>query len=230
MKNGFLFFLGLLAAVGLSWGGIVLGSHAQLGKLAPYYDDNDSNLVLPTRLPGVAARGQIVYRDLGCAECHTQQVRAPNYGSDKDRGWGERQSVPRDYIFQSFPQLGSNRIGPDLANLGGRKPAAPSTEELYSLLYNGHGQMPAYKFLFEDRVVSGEVSARALKLSGASAPAPGHQVVPTERAETLVSYLLSLNNTYDYPEAQPAANEGAKKEGEKAPAAHEPAKKEGEKK
>ena len=41
---------------------------------------------------------------------------------DQARGWGERQSVARDYIFQIRPQLGSSRIGPDLTNLGARKP------------------------------------------------------------------------------------------------------------
>ena len=40
--------------------------------------------------PGIAARGQLVYADLGCAQCHTQQVRRPDFGSDQERGWGER--------------------------------------------------------------------------------------------------------------------------------------------
>jgi len=213
MKNGPLFFLGLFAAAGLSWAGIVLGSHAQLGAVAPYYDDNEGKS-FPDRLPGVAARGQLVYRDLGCAACHTQQVRRPDFGSDQARGWGERQSVARDYVHQAWPQLGAARVGPDLTNIGGRKPTAPDAQDLLKMLYAGQGQMPAYKFLFEERKVVGQVSDKALKLAGNLSAAPGCEIVPTERAETLVAFLLSLNNVYDYPESRPVPKHTAKKEGE----------------
>src|SRR5574343_27098 len=121
MKNGFFFFFGLLAAFALGWAGIALGAHKQLGALVPFYDDGES-ASFPSRPQGLAARGQLVYADLGCAACHTQQVRRPDFGSDKERGWGERQSVARDYIFQIRPQLGNSRIGPDLANFAARKP------------------------------------------------------------------------------------------------------------
>ena len=202
MKNGPLFLLGLFLSVLIAWAGIVLGSHAQLGGLIPYYDDGDG-LSYPLRPTGLAARGQLVYTDLGCAACHTQQVRRPEFGSDQARGWGERQSVARDYIFQFRPQMGASRFGPDLTNLAGRKPQAPSAEALFSLLYLGSATHPPYAFLFERKPVVGESSAYALKLSGASAPRVGHEVVPTERARTLVAYLLNLNTGYDYPESRP---------------------------
>ena len=202
MKNGTLFFIGLFAALAISWGGIVLGSHAQLGSLAPYYDDGEGQS-FPSRSPGIAMRGQLVYADLGCAACHTQQVRRPGFGSDQARGWGERQSVARDYIFQERPQLGASRIGPDLANLAGRKPSALDEEDLLKFLYTGSPTHPGYKFLFDDRQQIGEWSSRRLKLTGKLAPEAGHEVVPTERAQVLVAYLLSLNNAYTYPEARP---------------------------
>jgi cytochrome c oxidase cbb3-type subunit 2 len=223
MRNGFVFLVGLFAALAISWGGIVLGSHHQLGALAPFYDDNEG-AAFPARQPGLAARGQLVYADLGCASCHTQQVRRPDFGSDQARGWGERQSVARDYIFQARPQLGASRVGPDLTNLAGRKPSPPTEDELMKLLFTGSALHPAYPFLFEERAVSGEASARALKLTGSLAPAAGRELVPTERAQSLVAFLLSLNNTYDYPESRPLPKPAEKKEG--APAA----KKEGEKK
>ncbi len=47
-------------------------------------------------------------------------------------------------------QLGESRIGPDLSNVGNRKPPYDA-DDLYQLLYTGHGGMPSYKFLFEDR-------------------------------------------------------------------------------
>lgn len=207
MKNGPVLFLGLLAAIAISFGGIVLGSHAQLGRLAPYYDDAASGS-FPQPTSGVAARGQLVYADLGCAACHTQQVRRPDFGSDQARGWGARQSVARDYIHQARPQLGASRLGPDLANLAARKPTAPSEAGLLKLLHDGSATHPAYKFLFETLPISGEPSARAIKSGG------GVQVVPTERAQTLVAYLLSLSTAYDYPEARPLAPEKKAEAGE----------------
>lgn len=213
MKNGPLFFFGLFAALTISFAGIVLGSHAQLGALAPYFDDGDSKSY-PDALPGIAARGQLVYRDLGCAACHTQQVRRPGYGDDQGRGWGERQSVARDYIYQIAPQLGASRIGPDLTNLAGRKPTPLDAEDLYKLLYVGQGAMPAHAFLFEDVTIIGQKPAKALKLTGKLAAQSGHAIVPSARAQALVAYLLSLNTVYDYPESRPVPVAAVKKEGE----------------
>lgn len=208
MKNGFLFLLGLLAAIGISWAGIVVGSARQLGTLAPYYDRTEGQ-AYPQPLAGEAAQGQLVYRDLNCAACHTQQVRRPGYGADQERGWGSRQSVARDYLYQPYVQLGESRAGPDLANVGGRKPAYEA-DDLLKLLYTGQGGMPRYRFLFETRRIVGERDAHALDLAGGLTPPAGHEVVPSLRARALAAYLLSLKSTYDYPEARPAtpAKEG----------------------
>jgi cytochrome c oxidase cbb3-type subunit 2 len=221
MKNGPVFFLGLFAALTISWGGLVLASHHQLGGLTPYFDENEGSS-FPTRPPGMAARGQLVYADLGCASCHTQQVRRPDFGSDVARGWGERQSVARDYVFQQRPQLGAFRLGPDLANLAGRKPSAPDEEDLLKFLYAGGSTHPTYRFLFEESAVVGQKSVSALKLTGSLAVAEGRQVVPTERARSLVAYLTSLNSPYTYPEARPlppatkaAGHESSSKEAKK---------------
>jgi cytochrome c oxidase cbb3-type subunit 2 len=202
VKSGPRFLLGLFFAVLIAWAGMVLGSHLQLGRMTPYYDQTDS-LAYPERPMGIASRGQLVYADLGCAACHTQQVRRPGSGGDQARGWGERQSVARDYIFSVRPQLGASRFGPDLANLAGRKPQAPTAETLLRLLYTGSATHPPYKFLFATGPVEGEPSADALALSGAGAPPAGQAVVPTARARALVAYLLNSNFGYEYPEARP---------------------------
>jgi cytochrome c oxidase cbb3-type subunit 2 len=204
VKSNFVFFLGILAALGVSWAAIVLGSNAELGALAPFYDDTQST-AFPEWMPGEAARGQLVYRDLGCASCHTQQVRRPGLGSDQARGWGERQSVARDYIYQPAPQLGASRIGPDLMNLGERKPTAPDKDDLLKLLYAGAEGMPPYRFLFEMRQVGvgAQPSDNALRLTGALEAPAGWEIVPTERAISLVKYLLNGKTPYDYPEAVP---------------------------
>jgi cytochrome c oxidase cbb3-type subunit 2 len=217
MKNGFFFFIGLLAAFVFGWAGIALGAHKQLGALTPFYDDGEGT-TFPARPQGLAARGQLVYADLGCASCHTQQVRRPDFGSDKARGWGDRQSVARDYIFQVRPQLGESRTGPDLANLAARKPPldnAALTEFLYTGIVSGAKAVahPPYPFLFDDRSISGETAADALPARLVTTK--GHQLVPSERARTLVAYLQSLNTPYEYPEARPVvpavAKEGAHK-------------------
>jgi cytochrome c oxidase cbb3-type subunit 2 len=196
MKNGPILFTGLLVAIVIAFAGLVLGAHGQLGRLTPYHDDNEGG-AFPQRVSGLASRGQLVYADLGCAACHTQQVRRDGYGSDKARGWGERQSVARDYIHQARPQLGASRLGPDLANVGARQ---KNEEALFALLHDGSTTHPAYKFLFESRAIAGEASPRAVKVSNQPA---GTETVPTERARALVAYLLSLNTAYDYPEAKP---------------------------
>jgi cytochrome c oxidase cbb3-type subunit 2 len=199
MKTGPFFFFGMFFVLAFSWAGLVMGPQAQLGKLAPYYDDAEGK-AFPERVPGIAAHGQLVYQDLGCAACHTQQVRRPDQGGDKARGWGERQSVARDYVHQSVPQLGVIRIGPDLADYGTRAAKNGLSEAaLLADLYNGKNGMPAYRFLFERRKIMGEPSTKALQ---GGVPA-GYALVPTARAEALAAYLLSLKQTYEFVEARP---------------------------
>jgi cytochrome c oxidase cbb3-type subunit II len=213
MRNGPLFFVGLFVALTLSWAGTVLFSHHQLGALAPYVDESDPLYPsYPQGQPGIAARGQLVYADLGCATCHTQAVRRPDFGADQARGWGDRQSVARDYIYQTRVQLGAGRLGPDLTNLAGRKPSAPDAGDLMKLLYTGQGAMPPYRFLFDERTIVGEPADSRLLLVGRLAPAAGREIIPIERAQSLVAFLLSLNNTYDYPESRPMPRAVAKKE------------------
>lgn len=199
MKNGPIFFFGLFFVLALSWAGLVLGTHVQLGELAPFYDDTEGK-AFPERAPGIAARGQLVYQEMGCAACHTQQVRRPDFGSDKARGWGERQSVARDYVHQTTPQLGLMRIGPDLADFGTRAAKKGVTEaDILAGLHHGGSGMPGFSFLFDQRKLTGEASAKAL--SGGARP--GYELVPTAQAEALAAYLLSLKQTYEFAEARP---------------------------
>jgi cytochrome c oxidase cbb3-type subunit 2 len=212
MRNGFLFFVGLFCSVLLSWAGIVLSSYHQLGQLSPHFDENEGK-AFPQRRSGIAAQGLMVYDDLNCASCHTQQVRRPDFGSDKARGWGDHQSVARDYIYDARVLLGENRLGPDLANAGVRK-TPYDEEDLLKLLYTGTDAMPSYKFLFEKLpLTERQPSNHALKLRGALAAPEGFEIVPTRRARELAAYLLSLNQAYEYPEARPV-EPAAPKEGE----------------
>jgi cytochrome c oxidase cbb3-type subunit 2 len=67
---------------------------------------------------------------------------------------------------------------------------------------NGDSTMPAYKFLYEKRQVSGERSSDALQLTGADAPPPGWEVVPSYEAKCLVAYLMSLDQSHPLKEVK----------------------------
>ena len=215
MKNGLFIFTGAFATLALSWAGVVLTANNHLGSLTQYKDPVEDTL-FPAPLTGIANQGRLVYQDLGCVSCHTQQVRRAGFGSDIDRKWGTRQSVARDYIREKTVLIGSSRFGPDLRNVGVR---IPDADYFYKLLSTpeanfagaplAHG-MPAYSFLFEVRPTGTvQSSHQAIKVT-----ADGQEIVPTARAQALVAYLLSLKDTYEYPEAKPFV-ETEKKEGGK---------------
>jgi len=208
MKNGLILFLGIFVTMALSWAGVVFAAQKQLGAL-PQFKDPVDETVNPQPYSGIANQGRAVYQDLGCATCHTQQVRFGDDRADIKRGWGERASYVRDYLRDETTHLGQSRLGPDLRNVAKRLPSGAEAEYLYKLLYAPDSKlggetlapgMPAYRFLFEERAISGsQPSHKAIKLpSGYAAPA-GYEVVPTARAEALVTYLRSLNDAYDYP-------------------------------
>ena len=128
-----------------------------------------------------------------CVECHTQQVRPKGYGNDYERGWGRRRTVAQDYLRDYPVQLGSLRLGSDLANVSSRQPSAA---QLLKLLYNPRSvnpdsRMPRHAFLFEKRVLASGArpDPNALPLDSAEA---GYQVIPTADAHALVAYLMSL--------------------------------------
>ena len=146
------------------------------------------------------SHGLEVYVEENCMVCHTQQVR----NIEMDKIWGQRPSMASDYYFskarmdlwrQSPSLLGSERTGPDLTNVGQRKPA----EEWHLLhLYNprivvDESVMPAYKWLFTEKL-KGEVTSKDVVV-----PVPqdyvknnGKVVVATQKAIDLVRYLQSL--------------------------------------
>jgi cbb3-type cytochrome oxidase cytochrome c subunit len=71
-----------------------------------------------------------------------------------------------------------------------------------SVLAGSTSNMPAYKFLYEKRRVSGERSANALKLTGAEAVPDEWEVVPSYDAKCLVAYLMSLDQSHELKEAK----------------------------
>ena len=254
-------------------------------------DEEGTDVYLATK-SGMVERGLRIYAANGCIYCHSQQV-SPDYAaSDIDRTrdlapspapkWGERRSAPRDYLFDRPVQIGKERMGPDLANIGkaapteeeksaaasapvaspagGSSPAAPTASPapappsaapspvgataspspapsetgepaIYSAAWHHRhlysprsispatrdSNMPAYRFLYEQRLIDGERSADALQLTGSDAPPAGWEIVPTYDAKCLVAYLMSLDQSHPLkevkstaPAAAPAAAKGAK--------------------
>ncbi len=199
MNPGPLLFLATFFALATSWLGFVLMPNLQLGR-QPQVEIQATGQLYPSMRPGMARQGEAVYRANGCYYCHSQQVRPKGFGSDVARGWGGRpgkvQSVNQDYLYDHPVMLGSQRVGPDLANIGLRQ---PSEALLLSHIYNPQAAMrgslmPPFRYLFEQRKlkVGENPSADALPAS-AGVPA-GYEVVPRDDARALAAYLLSLHS------------------------------------
>ena len=65
--------------------------------------------------------------------------------------------------------------------------------------------MPAYRFLYDKRQISGERSSDALSLVGNDSPGEGWEVVPTLDAKCLVAYLMSLDQSHPLNELKGGA-------------------------
>lgn len=187
MNFGALLFLGILLSTALSFWGLIIGPAFQIGR-QELVDTGAGRY--PTGRTGAAERGAEVYRSLGCVECHTQQVRPRGYGTDVERGWGIRRTVAQDYLRDEPALIGTIRLGPDLANIGARRPDAQwHIDHLYEPRNVVPGSMmPPYRFLFDVR---------------------DGKVIPSDDAEALVAYLLSLQSqapVLEAPLPQPATN------------------------
>ncbi|MDX6766843.1 MAG: cbb3-type cytochrome c oxidase subunit II [Candidatus Methylacidiphilales bacterium] len=195
-------FIGFFATFLTAWLGLVIIPYFQFGQLEPQVDP-DTGDQFPPAPTGLALRGAQVYRASGCIYCHSQQIRPADLQDGHNRGWGARRTVPRDYLYEKPPQLGTMRTGPDLTNVGVRlNDAAWHHEHLYAPQSKAAWSIMApYKYLYTVRKIEGQPSPKALKLQPPYAPAEGYEVVPTPDAEALVAYLLSLNRNYALPEA-----------------------------
>ena len=115
-------FLGIFGTFAFSWVGLTVIPNWQIGSLNPQSDEEGTD-IYPRPQSGMFERGGHVYAANGCVYCHSQQVRADYIAADIERGWGNRRSAPRDYIFERPVFLGKMRMGQDLANIGARAPA-----------------------------------------------------------------------------------------------------------
>ncbi len=200
MNSGPLLFLGIVLTFLSAWLGLVLAPYLIYAGAEPVSTVDGEPY--PVALGGLAAEGREVYISYGCIYCHSQQVRPQGFGADIERGWGDRRTVPQDYLYDKPHLLGSMRTGPDLANIGVRQPD-DNWHHLH--LYNPRSVspgsiMPAFRFLYEIQEVVGEPSSDALQLPEdfEPAPPPGYEIVPGPDAKALVAYLKSLNKSVEF--------------------------------
>jgi cytochrome c oxidase cbb3-type subunit 2 len=197
-----LLWLGVAATVIASAVGLVLVPNWQMRGMAPVQvtDALGRTVDYPQALDTFdAAPGRQVYMAQGCIYCHSQQVRPASFGADIERGWGERRSVPRDYLLQAPPMLGTMRTGPDVANIGVRQPA-DAWHHLHlfdARLVTPHSVMPPFRYLYS--VVHTDPGPSGYKLpddyghAGAAGPA---WIVPSAEANHLVAYLKALQQPH----------------------------------
>ena len=205
MNKFTLLFLGIFFTVAFSFTGLIVSSQVQYGSLKPVAIE-EGEAPFPREPVGIAQQGKLVYENQGCMYCHSQQVRAKGFGADFDRGWGDRQTVARDYILQKRVVLGTMRTGPDLMNVGDRLSVSDwHYLHLYDPQLTSKGSiMPPFAYLFEQQKIGDAPSPEALKFPPGykKRPAEGYETVPTDRARQLVAYLLSLKLDYELPESR----------------------------
>lgn len=223
MKHFSVLLFGIFIVLTSSFLGLISSSLNQLGNLKQSTESLELNdageLILvegdplyPSKFPGLSEQGHMEYIQLGCVNCHTQQVRRKELGNDLERGFGQRVSVPRDYIMQSSVLLGYSRIGPDLSNVGARnKDLNWHLLHLYNPQVTSPGSlMPPFPFLFETIQISETTAtdnALVFPEGNSYSPKDGMAIIPTKRAIALVEYLLNLDINYNLPEAALTKND-----------------------
>jgi cytochrome c oxidase cbb3-type subunit 2 len=137
-------------------------------------------------LDAEAQKGRHIYVGEGCAYCHTQQVRP----LEQDRVFG-RPSAPGDFAYSTPELLGTERTGPDLANVGARQNDVWEAIHLYQpRAVVSASVMPAYSWLFTTKTSAapGDITV----------PVPeefvpkGKVVVETPDSRALIAYLRQL--------------------------------------
>lgn len=180
-----------------------------LVAIMPAISNQNNNSPLPNEEPlsDAALEGKALYVANGCVACHTQQVR----NLKMDKMWGKRPSIAADYADEHRTDLwrntatlmGTERTGPDLANVGSRQPSAEwNLLHLYQpRAVVAESIMPAYPWLFKEKA--------ELEEGDVEIPVPDEfrrgvkgKIVATEDALNMVAYLQSLKQV-DLPETMP---------------------------
>jgi len=144
--------------------------------------------------------GRDIYIREGCHVCHTQMIRP--FRAETER-YGHY-STANENVWEHPFLWGSKRTGPDLARVGGRY----SDDWHRAHLYNPRdvvpeSKMPAYPWLFENRLTGKETAAKMTTLRKLGVPYTDEQI-SSAREEVagkteiaaLVAYLQALGKTH----------------------------------
>lgn len=140
--------------------------------------------------------GRDIYIREGCHVCHTQQIRP--FRAETER-YGHY-SVAGEFVYDRPFLWGSKRTGPDLARVGGRYSDAWQRQHLHNpRSVVPESNMPAFPWLFEDRVDHTKTAAKMETLQTLGVPYTDEQIASAaERVkgkfeiEALVAYLQQL--------------------------------------
>jgi len=155
MKTGMAVFIAAFFALGASWCGLVYGPLAQLGgqKQTVVLQSADN---WPPQRTGEVTLGLQIYREYGCAACHTEQVRQTAAANEVTLiSLGNHQ--PQE--FRDFIQ--SMMIVPDLM---------PASNTIVGNLEKWNGTVPVIVYSGDDATVAAALAAK-LKPVGVKAEA-----------------------------------------------------------
>ncbi|MFE8071589.1 cytochrome-c oxidase, cbb3-type subunit II [Marinobacteraceae bacterium S3BR75-40.1] len=140
--------------------------------------------------------GRDIYIREGCHVCHTQMVRP--FRSETER-YGPF-SKAGEYVYDHPFLWGSKRTGPDLARVGGRYSDAWHRAHLYDpRSVVPESNMPAFPWLFEDKVDSTKTADKMRTLKALGVPYTEEQIANAAdkvkgkfEIEALIAYLQHL--------------------------------------
>ncbi|NRP36162.1 Cytochrome C oxidase, mono-heme subunit/FixO [Marinobacterium sp. xm-d-579] len=144
--------------------------------------------------------GRDIYIREGCHVCHTQMIRP--FRAETER-YGHF-STANEHVYEHPFLWGSKRTGPDLARVGGRY----SDDWQRAHLYNPRdvvpeSKMPAYPWLFENKVTGKDTAAKmeALRKLGvpfddATIASARENVEGKYEIDALVAYLQALGKMH----------------------------------
>ena len=153
---------------------------------------------LPTErahpLEGLEAQGKDLYRSLGCFYCHNQFVRP------QDWAMGAQVSRRGDFFFTSPHFLGTERTGPNLAQVGGMRPTRwHHVHDRHPRQVSPASIMPEFPFLTDPQV---DALVAYVQNLGSKDLEPRHYqpVVPLDyrgRENPYMGLMMAASKAYD---------------------------------
>jgi len=170
---------------------------SNIGKRAPSEDQNASSSPAPPASPGASPAANAPAPSPNASAANSPAAPA-NSPAPANAPAPAPATSPASSPVTAEATPGANGVPPQYS-------AAWHHLHLYNprgVLAGSSSNMPAYKFLYEKRRISGERSADAVKLTGAEDPGEDWEVVPSYDAKCLVAYLMSLDQSHELKEAK----------------------------